>query len=175
MHVRIPNPEWLKNPKDTPDDPLTWERLMEWTANTGFVLHQVRRRLSALDFNFRDDYVQEVWVEILSVPKEKMMEIWYKGKGKYTNYLKAIILNQIVSKTSKTYRKYKIPQKTEMLLTEEAWMRFEDADEETDASLYFPVRCLKDDVTKWIKYDEEKIKVRCETELTDTNGYIEKT
>ena len=174
MHIRRANPRWLKNPKDTPDDPLTYERLIEWVASTDFVMHQVRKTISALDFNFYDDYLQECWVEILSIPKEKFMEIWYKGTGRFTNYLKSVILNNVNSKTSRVFRKYKVPQKTELLLDEKAWIRFEDGDEETDASLYYPVRCLKNDVTRWIKYEEENITVRSENELTDVNGYSEK-
>lgn len=128
---------WLINPKDTKDDPLTYERLMNWLVNTGWVQGFLKKRLHPLDRPLEEDMLQECWVQILSVPPDKMLDIYNKGKGKFTNYLKSIIVNNICSVTSVTYKHTKGLYSNELYLTDEQWNRFEESDD-SEVTLQFP-------------------------------------
>lgn len=130
------NKKWLRNPTDTKEDPLTHERLMEWLAQTDFIENNVGKRISPLDKELYEDAVQEVWVQVLQVPPEKLMSIWYKGKGKFTNYLKTIIKVNLNSFTLPFYIKFKHPQHNEILLTPQNWKRIEDAEGEVTGTIY---------------------------------------
>ena len=112
---------FMINPKDTEDDPLTYRRLIDWLASTGWVEGHLCKRISVLDLPYLDDYIQEVWVQILEVPQDKLLSIWHKGKGKFTNYIKSIIMNNINSDSSILYKNIREPLKPLIHLDECGW------------------------------------------------------
>jgi hypothetical protein len=85
-----------------------------------------------------DDYIQSVWEQICLIPEEKLLEIYRRGKGKFTSYLKALIGNQVYSGSSATYRENKAYVFTELYLDDTQWIRLEE-DEETSYNQQFPV------------------------------------
>lgn len=120
------------NPEDTDENPLTYKRLMTWLAETGYVEGFLYKKISPLDMPYVEDYIQEVWVQILSVPPEKIMYLWYKGKGAFTNYIKAVITNNIISTSSPLYIHIRKDIKDHIHLDDEGWTHL-DNDEEADA------------------------------------------
>lgn len=134
------NKKYLINPEDTPENPLTWDRLMAWLVDTGWVDSLIRKYTSPLDQHVADDMFQETWLQILEVPKDKLMEIWYRGKGKFTNYIKSIITNNLISQSSTVYCKIKRPYTYMVHLTDEGWSRFEDGEKHNKAKVIFPIK-----------------------------------
>lgn len=130
--------KWLRNPVDTEDNPLTYDRLLKWVIDTHYVDHLIKKKLSPLDKNLEEDFIQEIWLQILLIPQDKFMSIWYKGKGKFTNYIKAIVMNSVMSVTSPVYYNTKGLFKNELHLTDEQWVRFEEGEDESDVTLLFP-------------------------------------
>lgn len=128
----------LTNPPDTEDNPLTHKRLMDWLAKTGWVENHLRSRISPLDRNHIEDYIQEVWIQILEVPPEKMLEIYRRGKGKFVNYIKSIIMNNIYSKSSHLYKNVREPYHKEYYLTDEQWQELFN-ESRTDIDMIFPI------------------------------------
>jgi hypothetical protein len=124
------------NPEDTDENPLTHYRLMAWLADTGYVEGFLYKKISPLDMPYVEDYIQEVWVQILSVPPERMMYMWYKGKGAFTNYIKAIVTNNIISTNSHVYNNIRKGVKDHIHLDDAGWNHL-DNDEEADAYLQF--------------------------------------
>ena len=114
-----------------PPEPLTWQILMNWLSDTGWVEGFIGKRISPLDRLYFADYVQECWVQILEVPQDKMMEIWYRGKGKFVNYIKSIIVNNIYSKSSHCFKNIREAGKHEMFLTDEQWIKLDNCGEST--------------------------------------------
>lgn len=119
-------PKWLLNLEDTEENPLTRERILNWIASTMFIENHMRKRISPLDYAQADDYIQSVWEEICKIPEEKLIAVYRKGKGKITNYLKALIQNQIHSNSSKTYRENKEWRQREVPLEDSQWISLEE-------------------------------------------------
>ena len=137
------NKKYLINPEDTPENPLTWERLISWLVETGWCDAMIRKFISPLDQHVADDMFQETWLQILEVPKDKLMGIWYKGKGKFTNYIKSIITNNLISKSSIVYRNIKAPYTKMMTLDDSAWKKFERGEEWSTGEVIFPIHGTK--------------------------------
>lgn len=127
---------YMINPEDTPENPLTRARLMEWLANTGYVESFIYKKISPLDLPYVEDYIQEVWVQILSAKEETIMDRWYKGKGVFTNYIKLLITNNIISKCSRVYNNIRKGTELNIHLDDRGWSNI-DQDEEADACLQF--------------------------------------
>lgn len=65
----------------------------------------MRKKISPLDRNLLDDYIQEIWLIICE--NEKLVEMFGKGKGVFVNYIKSIITNNIYSSCSQVFKKIK--------------------------------------------------------------------
>lgn len=88
-----------------PPDPTSHQSIVEWLAGTGWVEGYIRKKISPLDRNLLDDYIQESWIEILR--NKNLVEIYSKGKGKFVNYIKSIINHHIYSSVSNIYKMFK--------------------------------------------------------------------
>lgn len=121
-----------------PKEPVTRDSLLEWFASTNWIDNHVRKRISPLDYNHVDDYIQSVWEEICKIPETKLLEIWYKGKPKLVNYFKSLISNQIHSSCSKTFRENKAFVFNEIPLDDDQWRCLEESGE-TNYVQQFPV------------------------------------
>lgn len=155
----------LNNPEDSVNNPLTHTRLMNWLADTKWVEGLVSRRISPLDRHLIEDYIQEVWVQILEVPPEKMMEIWYKGKGKFVNYIKSIVINQVYSGSSATYKHIKEPNKDMLYLDDAGWECFSNGLDAAETIITFPVINRNNNLDERVKFECEKITVHSEINL----------
>ena len=114
-------PKWFVNLEDTPENPLTRDRILEFIVNSGWIEGHTRKRMSPLDYQQAEDYIQSIYEEICKIPEDKLIEIYRKGKGKFTNYLKALIRHQVYSSCSKTYRENKLWRQTEIPLEDSQW------------------------------------------------------
>jgi hypothetical protein len=120
--------DWLRTLEDTEDNPLTKDRIMNWMASTGFIEGFIRIKSHALDKPFLDDYIQEVWVQILQVPEEKILFLYRAGKGRFTNYIKSLIMNNIHSTCSILYKNIRQSRTREVYLDESQWEYFTEND-----------------------------------------------
>ena len=149
-------PKLFKNPRE----PITRESLLEWLYRTGWFENHVRKRSSPLDKNQLDDYIQSCWEELCKIPEEKLLEIWYRGKGKFVNYCKALIGHQTYSSCSKTFKENKIFYTTEVYLDDQQWQTFEE-DGETNYRQQFPVindePGLSDEERVTFEYDDSMV------------------
>lgn len=137
------SPDQLKlllNPEDTPQNPLTWERLMDWLANTGWVEGFIRKKISPMDAHLIEDYTQSIWVAILTIKKERMMEIWYHGKGAFVNYLKTVMGIQLKSVCCEAYKTNKHFHHTHISLSEDQWYNLEEGNTTTYYEQAYPVK-----------------------------------
>lgn len=162
----------LDNPDDTQENPLTRDRLMEWLASTGWVEGHVRRKISPLDRAYLDDYIQEVWEQILLVPPDKILEIYRRGKGKFVNYIKSIIMNNIYSNSSRLYRNIRAGQESIVHLDDVGWRHFE-ADEDSHTTLHFPVIQRDNDLDSRVKFEYETIPISSENKLSEYDRDLE--
>lgn len=140
------SPDQLKlliNPEDTPKNPLTHARLMEWLADTGWVEGYIRKRIHPLSVHLIDDFTQSIWLEILTVKPEYIMDSWYKGKGYFVNLIKRIIDIQLTSLSNVTYLENKRYHLTHFGLTEDQWRHLEDGDLKINFSSAYPeyIKC----------------------------------
>ena len=114
-------PKWFVNLEDTPNNPLTRDRILEFIVKSGWIEGHTRKRMSPLDYQQAEDYIQSIYEEICKIPEDKLIEIYRKGKGKFTNYLKALIQHQVYSSCSKTYRENKLWRQVEIPLEDSQW------------------------------------------------------
>jgi len=126
-----------------PPEPVTRQSLMKWLSDTGWVEGLIGKRISPLDRDYFDDYVQECWVQILSVPPDKILEIWYRGKGKFVNYIKSIVANNIYSTSSPLYNNIRKGRSIERFLTDEQWAALDDTGE-SDYEISFAINDFDD-------------------------------
>ena len=114
-------PKWFVNLEDTPNNPLTRDRILEFIVKSGWIEGHTRKRMSPLDYQQAEDYIQSIYEEICKIPEDKLIEIYRKGKGKFTNYLKSLIQHQVYSSCSKTYRENKLWRQVEIPLEDSQW------------------------------------------------------
>lgn len=122
-------PKRLPKLLTNPPGPVTRDSLMQWLSDTGWVEGFIGKRISPMDRMYFEDYVQECWVQILEVPADKILGIWNKGKGKFVNYIKSIIINNIRSTGSHLYNNIRKAKTIECLLDDEQWYRLENTGE----------------------------------------------
>ena len=127
----------LTNPEDTPDNPLTHSRLMEWLANTGWVEGYIRKRISPMDAHLIEDFTQSIWLVILKIRHEYVMEIWYHGKGRFVNFIKRVVDLQLFSR-AQTYKENKHWHHVHALLDDDQWRNFEDGINHSTAINAYP-------------------------------------
>ena len=159
----------LLNPEDTPQNPLTYSRLMDWLANTGWVYGYVRKRISPMDALLYEDYAQTVWLEILQLKPELIMEVWYNGKGKFINFLKRVIDVQLYSTSTQTYKTNKHWHHTHCTLSEDQWFNFEEGNEDTTNTITYPVKydCPSGNRKKMVAMEHDIENIRSNNSLTD--------
>lgn len=161
----------LINPIDTPSNPLTRDRLMEWLASTGWVYGYVRKRISPMNAHLYEDYAQSVWQSILEVKPETIMRVWYTGKGCFVNYIKRIVDTQLKSVSCLNYYTNQRFHNTHCLLTDEQWRLLEEGNRDSTFIDTFPVKynCPSGNRKKMIypEHDEQPIHVDDDFDLTD--------
>jgi hypothetical protein len=162
------------NPEDTPSNPLTHNRLMNWLADTGWVSGYVRKRISPMDAHLYEDFVQSIWVIILSVKPDVIMEIWYKGKGKFVNYIKTIIDINLRGIGSPNYNENKKFHNTHCTLSDEQWMEFEEGHTTTSWTDTYPVKyqCPSGNRKKMVYLEYEDVPISTDyNDLIDTQRH----
>lgn len=112
-----------------PPEPVTRQSLMQWLSDSGWVEGFIGKKISPLDRVYFEDYVQECWLQILLVPEDKILDIWYRSKGRFINYIKSIVVHNIYSYSSHLYKNIRAAGKVEKFLTDEQWQRLEDTGE----------------------------------------------
>lgn len=117
MKIKESHKPLLRNPKE----PVTYESLIDWLVKTGWVEGRVSKVMSLMDMRYLDDYIQECWYQILSVPHDKLLGVWGKGKGKFVNYIKSIIQNNVVSRQSHLYKNVRACRENDVFLDDERW------------------------------------------------------
>lgn len=151
-------PKLFKNPRE----PITRESLLEWLYKTGWFENHVRKRSSPLDKNQLDDYIQSCWEELCKIPEEKLLEIWYRGKGKFVNYCKALIGHQTYSSCSKTFKEVKQHTIYEIPMDNEQWESLERSGN-TNYCKQFPIindepgRRINDEERVTFEYDDSMV------------------
>lgn len=157
------NRAWMTTLFETPDNPITRDRIMEWMANTKYVEGFIYKRIHSLDKEYVDDYIQEVWLQILELDEDKIVEIYKSGKGRFTNYIKALIMNNIRSTCSNLYKHIRQPRLKEVYLTDEQWVEMIECDE-TEIDVQVAVRDKVDGVCI---FDYEKDPITSELKLVE--------
>lgn len=132
----------LINPIDTPTNPLTYHRLMDWLARTGWVEGYIRKRISPMDAHLIEDYTQTIWEVILAVKSDTIMEVWYHGKGKFINFMKAVIDIQLRSVSCKTYNENKRFHHIHCTLSDEQWHAFAEGNTTSTWTDTYPVKYM---------------------------------
>ena len=94
---------------------------MQWLADTHWVDGCTVQSMSPLDYPYAKDYIQEIWLQILSVPQDKMMEIWYHGKASFVSYIKTLIKRNVFSDSSNLYNHVRKPGKRDVFLDSCQW------------------------------------------------------
>lgn len=160
----------MVNPEDTPTNPLTHQRLMEWLANTGWVNGYIGKRISPMDAFLYEDFTQTIWLIILSVKPETIMEVWYRGKGKFVNYLKTIIDINLRGIGSVNYNENKKFHNTHCILSDEQWSNFEEGINSTLWTDAYPVKyqCPTGNNKKMVQIEYEDVPI-----TTDYNDLID--
>lgn len=105
------------------------ETMLQWLYDSGFVEAFIRQKLApscpSPDELF--DYTQEIWVFIIE-KADRLVDIFQnQGKGKFTNFIKMIITNNVISNCSVPYRLIRRPRlEYETHLNNEGWEIIQD-------------------------------------------------
>lgn len=155
----------LLNPEDTPSNPLTFNRLMNWLANTGWVEGYIRKRISPMDANLIEDYTQTIWLYILELKPDYVMEVWYHGKGQFVNFMKRVIDCQLQYKTH-TYHLNKHFYHTHVTMSNEQWQNFYEGEPDSTFIDTFPVKydCPSGNRKKMVQIECEEKPIHTEYE-----------
>lgn len=135
------SPDQLKlliNPEDTPKNPLTHARLMEWLADTGWVEGYIRKRINPLSVHLIDDFTQSIWLVILTRDPEYIMKSWYTGKGYFVNLIKRIIDIQLIGVQEVTFLENKRYHLHHFGLTDDQWRKLENGELKINYSSAYP-------------------------------------
>ena len=167
--------KWLEPLEDTEENPITRQRLVDWMSKTGYVEGYIHKKISPMDKMYVEDYIQECWIQILEVPDDKMVEIYRKGKGKFTNYIKTLINNNIRSRVSHLYKNIRADKKNELYLDDAEWSVLLEGEPNTTADVVFPTinTEYRGKSKGWLDIDKEKINIRADQELYEQSKEIE--
>lgn len=144
-----------------PPDPTSHQSIVEWLAETQWVEGFVRKKISPLDRNLLDDYIQEVWIQILS--NKNLVEVYKRGKGQFVNYIKSIIMNQIYSDCSATYKSLKQYNHKHIGLEYNDLSNLSDYGQ-LDVELRFPVINREDGLKNRVEFELETEKIYTQTD-----------
>lgn len=74
-----------------------------------------------------EDKAQEIYVEICSIPQSKWNELYNQGKIAIADYVTGIVHQQLISNTSKVYKKYNKHEQRELTQDELFWSNYENS------------------------------------------------
>lgn len=81
------------------------EEIIEYLINTNLVeWYTCKLFKKPITDDKVKDYVQEIWLQILQIPDEKLESLWYQGYPAVTGFVSKIIQNNVISVTSPAYR-----------------------------------------------------------------------
>ena len=105
------------------DDVLVWltkTHLIEW-----YVTYLLKRDIDSCDVK---DKIQDIYLEICSVPQEKWDDLYEQGVYSISAYVSGLIHRQIVSDTSKVYMKYNRYRERFVTMEDSFWQSFYGSD-----------------------------------------------
>lgn len=96
------------------------ESMLEWLVWSGYVDSYITSHLK--NQPYLEDYRQEIWLQIIE-KADRLVDIFnYEGKGKFTNFIKMMINNNIISGTSPSYRHIRRDRETkEVYFNDDGW------------------------------------------------------
>lgn len=101
------------------------EDIIDWLIDTCFI-ENYAIKISSNEERDLDDIIQDIYLDILSIPQEKWDMITFQGFAAIRAYLSGMIHRQIRSTTSPTYYRYKKPKLTEKNLSSTTWNVYEE-------------------------------------------------
>lgn len=105
------------------DDVLVWltkTHLIEW-----YTTYLLKRDIDSCDVK---DKIQDIYLEICSVPQEKWDDLYEQGVYSISAYVSGLIHRQIVSDTSKVYLKYNRYRERFVTMEDSFWQSFFGSD-----------------------------------------------
>lgn len=105
------------------DDVLVWltkTHLIEW-----YTTYLLKRDIDSCDVK---DKIQDIYLEICSVPQEKWDDLYEQGVYSISAYVSGLIHRQIVSDTSKIYMKYNRYRERFVTMEDSFWQSFFGSD-----------------------------------------------
>ena len=105
------------------DDVLIWltkTHLIEW-----YTTYLLKRDIDSCDVK---DKIQDIYLEICSVPQEKWNDLYEQGVYSISAYVSGLIHRQIVSDTSKVYLKYNRYRERFVTMEDSFWQSFFGSD-----------------------------------------------
>lgn len=156
--------------EDTEENPLTRDRILDWLIDTKWIENYIHKKISPMDAIYVEDYIQECWVQILEIPADKLVNIYRKGKGKFVNYIKSLINNNIRSTSSKLYQHVRKCRQGEVLLDSDEWKSLEQGETCTTADTSWPERnyVRRNKFTDRIIIRTEKTQIKADDDLYET-------
>lgn len=161
-------PKLFTNPKE----PVTRDSLIQWLYETGWFEGHLRKRMSPLDYPHAEDYIQSCWEELCKIPESKLLEIWNKGKGRFVNYIKALIGNQIYSGSSKTFKENKSYYFDEVYMDDNDWTSFIEGGE-ADYDQQFPQIRREGKLSNRVVFEYDRQHIKSEINLYEDDRDFE--
>lgn len=97
-----------------------YEGIIQWLVNSLWVENYIRK-VKGPFFKYTDDFIQEVWLQILSIDQDKIVKSFQISKARFISYIKCIINNNITSTSSPTYRHIQAFYDKHISLTDVQW------------------------------------------------------
>lgn len=115
-------------PLDAHPHDFNRDTMLEWLANTGWVDNLIRKKMGASPYV--EDYIQEIWLQIIHYADKLTYIFLYEGKGKFINYIKMMITNNCISTSSPAYCHIRGKEKYEVHLSDVGWQILDETYEE---------------------------------------------
>jgi len=112
------------------------DEIIQYLYDSGFVANYVKKLMYSDDIDdLYQDYVQEVWLQILLVKEERWNELYNPNKKdrfyEVRNWVSVLIRNTVSSSTSTAYRRLKKQSTITKKLDTEEWHYLENIIPET--------------------------------------------
>lgn len=108
-----------------------YEGIIQWLVDSKWVEHYIIKQ-KTIFFPYLEDYIQEVWMQILSVDRQKIVDSFQVGKGRFIAFIKMIINNNIISASSPVYRNICRWDERHIVLSDVQWNLLESEVSECD-------------------------------------------
>lgn len=130
------------------------EELIEYIINTNLVeWYTCKLFKKTVDNYYVQEYIQEIWVQILQLTDDKLRQLWQQGYPAVTAFISTIIRQNVISVNSPAYMHIRNHNDKLIHVDTDVWDEMVDWDEKPDIVKEIIQLDEMKNNNKWLEYE----------------------